>query len=93
MTEPTEPIYATYLADPDDIQVKWGTCADPRGLLTVGEEYEVERIEIHSWHTKIFLKGIDSGRGFNDVSFEYKNYSPHIGNKMLWELRYGGIVT
>jgi hypothetical protein len=53
----------------DDDQVRWGSCADPRGLLVEGETYEVEREDVHSWHTKLFLKGVDSGRGFNSVCF------------------------
>jgi hypothetical protein len=59
-----------YKEDPFDEQVKWGYNSDPRGVLTVGEVYEVERVEVHSWHTKIFLVGVDCGRGFNKVSFE-----------------------
>ena len=51
-----------------DQQVRWGSCADPRGVLTEGEEYEVERVEMHSMHTKIHLKGIEGG--FNSVCFE-----------------------
>lgn len=53
----------------NDDQITWGSCADPRGILEVGKSYEVERTEIHSWHTKLFLVGIDSGRGFNSVCF------------------------
>lgn len=59
-----------YATEATDEQVKWGNCADPRGLLVIGETYEVERVEVHSWHTKVFLVGVDSGRGFNSVSFE-----------------------
>lgn len=52
----------------DDSQVAWGNNNDPRGLLEVGVEYEVEKKEIHSWHTKIKLAGIDGM--FNSVCFE-----------------------
>lgn len=51
-----------------DEQVAWGGNDDPRGVLRVGEVYEVEREEVHKWHTKYSLKGIE-GR-FNSVCFE-----------------------
>lgn len=69
-TEYHEATHVRYVEDPKDIQVNWGGCADPRGILTVGEVYPIERVTIHSWHTKIFLVGIDCGAGFNSVSFE-----------------------
>lgn len=53
-----------------DDQVRWGSNADPRGALEPDAVYELERAEIYSWHTKLFLRGVDSGRGFNSVSFE-----------------------
>ena len=52
-----------------DAQVNWGSNDDPRPLLRIGDEYEVEQKDIHSWHTKIKLKGIDGW--FNDASFSY----------------------
>ena len=52
-----------------DSQVRWGSCADPRVVLAEGATYEVEREEVHSWHTKLFLVGFP-GLGFNDVCFE-----------------------
>jgi len=58
-----------YIEEPNDEQVHWAACADPRALLTIGRVYEVERIEEHTWHTKVFLSGIDCGRGFNSISF------------------------
>lgn len=51
-----------------DQQVQWGGCSDPRGVLTDGMLYEVERSEVHSWHTKLFLNGYP-GMGFNSVCF------------------------
>lgn len=51
-----------------DAQVSFGGHDDPRGVLIEGQAYEVERREVHSWHTKITLKGIP-GR-FNSVCFE-----------------------
>jgi hypothetical protein len=65
-----EVTHVVYVEDPDDTQVRWGGNADPRGVLTPGETYEVELVSVHSWHTKIFLVGVDCGRGFNSVSFE-----------------------
>jgi hypothetical protein len=52
-----------------DAQVGWGSNDDPRAILVVNEVYELDRIEVHSWHTKISLKGV-VGK-FNDASFEY----------------------
>ena len=54
-----------------DQQVRWGSNDDPRKVLTVGQTYEVEKVEVHTWHTKVYLVGIE-GR-FNSVSFE----APH----------------
>jgi hypothetical protein len=49
-------------------QVKWGSNTDPQGILTEGNVYVVEDVEVHSWHTKLTFSGI---RGkFNSVSFE-----------------------
>ena len=52
----------------DDAQVKWGGNADPRGVLTEGEIYQLERQDVRSFHTKVKLVGIDGW--FNSVSFE-----------------------
>jgi hypothetical protein len=49
-------------------QINWGGCDDPRPILKVGEIYDVEKIYIHSWHTKIQLIG-HTGK-FNSVCFE-----------------------
>lgn len=38
-------------------------------LLKLGKTYTVERIEEHSWHTKVFLKEFP-GVEFNSVWFE-----------------------
>lgn len=50
-------------------QIRWGSNDDPNGLLTPGEVYEVEKIDVHTWHTKYILKGFP-GRVFNSVCFE-----------------------
>ena len=55
-----------------DTQVRWGGNSDPRGVLKVGDEYEVEATEVHSWHTKIKLKGFDGW--YNDSSFTYTSH-------------------
>lgn len=52
-----------------DEQVRWGGNDDPRGLLTEGETYEVDDVEVHSWHTKYALRGF-TGKKFNSASFK-----------------------
>ncbi len=52
-----------------DEQAHWGACSDPRETLREGEVYELERVEVHTWHTKIWLVGHDCNRGFNSASF------------------------
>lgn len=52
-----------------DEQARWGGCNDPRMYLDVGEILEVVDTEVHSWHTKIMLKG-QEGLKFNSVCFE-----------------------
>lgn len=47
-------------------QQKWGNY-DDHSKLVIGEVYTVSKVEEHSWHTKVHLKGID-GR-FNSVCF------------------------
>ena len=49
-------------------QVMWGGNSDPTDVLIVGQTYEVEDEEVHSWHTKLKLVGVDGW--FNSVSFE-----------------------
>ena len=49
-------------------QIAWGNNNDPNPILFVNNEYQVEKIEIHTWHTKLSLYGI-SGK-FNSVCFE-----------------------
>ena len=51
-----------------DEQVQWGNNDDPRGLLKEGSVYEVEHEEVHTWHTKYSLRGIEGK--FNSVGFE-----------------------
>ena len=49
-------------------QIAWGNNTDPTGILIVGDKYYVEKVEVHSYHTKIHLRGV-TGR-FNSVCFE-----------------------
>lgn len=49
-------------------QVQWGVNDNPNGVLIVGDKYYVERVENHTWHTKLHLRGI-YGK-FNSVCFE-----------------------
>ena len=36
-------------------QIKWGNNDDPRSFLIIGQEYVVEKVFVHSQHTKIKL--------------------------------------
>lgn len=49
-------------------QNRWGSNDDPNEVLTPGEIYDVEDVEIHSWHTKLTLVGVEGQ--FNSVCFE-----------------------
>lgn len=51
-----------------DAQVNWGHCDDPRNVLIEGEMYEVEAEDVHTWHTKLSLVGLDGK--FNSVCFD-----------------------
>lgn len=48
-------------------QRNWGWDGSDYGQLVVGKVYDVEREEVHSCHTKIFLEGIKGS--FNSVCF------------------------
>lgn len=48
-------------------QIQWGNNDDPNPILTEGETYQIEDVDIHSYHTKIKLKGYDGW--FNSVCF------------------------
>lgn len=50
-------------------QIRWGNCDNPNGILIQGDRYYVERVEVHSQHTKIELRGV-MGKKFNSVCFE-----------------------
>ena len=55
--------------NPSKEQINWGSHTDPRGLLEVGKEYTIDRTEVHSWHTKIYLKEFPN-KSFNSVWFD-----------------------
>lgn len=57
-----------YIGASDD-QVNWGGGDDPRGVLVEGETYEVVSKDVHSWHTKLSLKGFEEKK-FNSVCFK-----------------------
>ena len=51
-------------------QIKWGNNDDPRSFLIVGKEYVIEKVFVHSQHTKVKLyhkMGL-----FNSVCFKVK---------------------
>ena len=50
-------------------QISWGGHVDPKGLLVKGKTYDLDRYEVHSYHTKTFLKEFP-GKSFNSVWFE-----------------------
>jgi len=59
--------YAKFLGCSKE-QITWGNNTDPTGILIVGDKYYVEHVEVHSYHTKLTLRGV-SGK-FNAVCFE-----------------------
>lgn len=50
-------------------QVNWCGHDDPRKYLIKGKEYTISKIEVHSWHTRVYLKEYP-GKHFNLLSFE-----------------------
>ncbi len=59
-----------FTAKQSPAQIGWGGNDDPNKLLKVGKKYEVLRVEVHSWHTKVILKDFPDKK-FNDVTFEW----------------------
>ena len=60
--------FVTYLGAVDRAQATWADCTDPRPILEEGKEYEVEYVDMHSWHTRIKLVGIEGE--FNSTCFD-----------------------
>ena len=48
-------------------QMNWGSNDDPNKFLIEGYTYYIEKVEVHSWHTKLTLRNISAK--FNSVSF------------------------
>lgn len=51
----------------EDPSTLW--CKKNAPMLTVGETYTVRDIDVHSWHTIVYLREFP-GVGFNSVLFE-----------------------
>jgi len=49
-------------------QIRWGSNDDPRSLLVIGKEYTIEKVKVHSQHTKIKL--LYKMGWFNSVCFK-----------------------
>ena len=62
-----KPFFVKYNGEASDEQVNWGSNTDPRGLLNTENVYKVINVEVHSWHTKYYLEGIEGK--FNSVHF------------------------
>ena len=61
-------------------QILWGNNDDPRNLLFIGEKYMIEKVDVHSQHTKVKLYG--KMGWYNSVCFEIiatevNNYSKY----------------
>ena len=52
-------------------QIRWGNNDDPRSFLIVGKEYTIEKVDVHSQHTKVKL--YNKMGWFNSVCFEIKS--------------------
>ena len=48
----------------------WGGCKDPTGILEPNKEYLAKKIEVHSWHTRVWIDGIDGY--FSSTAFSEK---------------------
>ena len=49
-------------------QINWGSNDDPRKILFENFVYCVETVDVHSYHTKLTLRGVHGK--FNSVCFE-----------------------
>lgn len=57
-----------YLGCTED-QTNWGSNDNPDKFLIEGCTYYIEKVEVHSWHTKLTLRNIPGK--FNSVSFDH----------------------
>lgn len=55
-------------ATPDSIN--WGNNDNPNGILNTNQEYEINKIEIHTWPTHLILKEFPNKK-FNSVWFTW----------------------
>ena len=53
-------------------QINWGNNDDPRSFLIVGKEYIIEKVDVHSQHTKVKL--YNKMGWYNSVCFEIKSF-------------------
>lgn len=71
---------AIYLGCIDE-QVSWGASNDdPRKVMIEGNIYTIEKVEVHSYHTKLYFREV-KGK-FNSVAFkkyDCKNLCNKIG--------------
>lgn len=51
-----------------EAQRNFGSYTGNPNLLIVGATYEVEKVEVHSYHTKVWLVGVEGS--FNSVCFK-----------------------
>ncbi len=49
-------------------QINWGTNDDPRKILFENTVYFIEKVKVHSQHTKLTLRGFYGN--FNSVCFK-----------------------
>jgi hypothetical protein len=49
-------------------QRKWGSYTGDYTSLVDGSQYTIDKVEPHTWHTKLYLKEVQGS--FNSVCFE-----------------------
>lgn len=63
-----------FVSEASKEQIAWGSNDDPNKLLKLNKTYVLENKEVHSWHTKLYLKKFPGkkfpGKKFNSVNFE-----------------------
>jgi len=52
----------------DKDQINWGGNDDPNRKVIVNKPYKVQAVEVHSWHTKVWLERVTGV--FNAVNFK-----------------------
>ena len=57
-------------------QRRWGSYTGNYAALVIGKEYELDHQEVHAWHTKYFLKGVEGS--FNSACFEAVDVEPPL---------------